>query len=393
VKERKFDTIALHGAFEGIKPDSVTVPIYQSVAYPFDTVQAGADAYAATEDGGFCYGRWDNPTVDIFEKRIAMMEGGDAALATSSGMAAIMLLSHHLCQAGDEITASNRVYGGTFVLFEAGLAKMGVKVNWVTDPSDLGAWEAAITDKTKFVFVESPSNPALHVADLPKLAELVHAKNLPLVADNTICTPALQKPLDLGADIIIHSATKYLSGNATSISGVIIGDKQLIYDLRKGPMRYMGPAISPFNAWLLLMSMETLSLRMERHSSNALALAKFLETHPKVASVNYPGLESHPDHELAKKQMTACSSLLSFIIKGGFDEAVTIIDGLKLWIHATHLGTSRTLVTHPASTTHVSLGPEELEKAGIPANLIRCSAGLEDVEDIIADIDQALAAI
>jgi len=287
VKDRKFDTIALHGAFDGMKPATIAVPIYQSVAYPFDTVQEGADAYAATENGGFCYGRWDNPTVDIFEKRIAMLEGGDAALATSSGMAAIMLISHHLCQSGDEIVCSNRVYGGTFVLFEAGLAKMGVKVNWVTDPSDLGTWEATITDKTKFVFVESPSNPALHVADLKALADLAHSKDLPLIVDNTIW---------MGADIIIHSATKYLSGNATSISGVIIGNKQLIYDLRKGPMRYMGPSLSPFNAWLLLMSMETLSLRMERHSSNALALARFLETHPKVASVNYPGLESHPDH-------------------------------------------------------------------------------------------------
>lgn len=393
MKERKFDTIALHGAFEGIKPGTVAVPIYQSVAYPFDSVQQGADAYAASKEGLYCYGRWDNPTVDIFEKRIAMMEGGEAALATSSGMAAIMLISHHLCQSGDEIVCSNRVYGGTFVLFESGLAKMGIKVNWVTDPSDLGTWEAAITDKTKFVFVESPSNPALHVADLQALADLAHSKNLPLIVDNTICTPALQKPLELGADIIIHSATKYLSGNATSISGVIIGGKELIYDLRKGPMRYMGPALSPFNAWLLLMSMETLSLRMERHSANALALAKFLEAHPKVASVNFPGLESHPDHELAGRQMKACSSLLSFIIKGDFEDAVKIIDGLKLWIHATHLGTSRTLVTHPASTTHVSLGPEELEKAGIPPNLIRCSAGLEDLEDIIHDIDQALGAI
>jgi O-acetylhomoserine/O-acetylserine sulfhydrylase-like pyridoxal-dependent enzyme len=393
MKNWKFDTIALHGAFEGVKPNTMAVPIYQSVAYPFDDVQQGADAYAAVKDGLFCYGRWDNPTVDIFEKRIAMLEGGDSAMATSSGMAAIHLITHHLCSLGDEIVSSNRVYGGTFVLFEAGLAKMGIKVHWITDPTDLAAWEKAITPKTKFLFVESPSNPSLSVADIPALAQIAHARKLPLIADNTICTPALQKPLALGADIIVHSASKYLAGNATSLSGVVVGSKSLIHDLRKGAMRYLGPALSPFNAWLLLQSMETLSLRMTRHSSNALALAAYLEKHPKIASVNYPGLESHKGFRLAKTQMKACSSLLSFVLKGGYDDAVKIINSLGLWVHATHLGASRTIVTHPASTTHVALGPEELAKAGIPANMIRVSVGLEDPEDIIQDIDQALARI
>jgi len=391
MKKWKFDTIALHGAFQGVKPNTMTVPIYQSLAYPFDNVQQGADAYAAVKEGLFCYGRWDNPTVDIFEKRIAMLEGGEAALATSSGMAAIHLITHHLCTQGDEIVSSNRVYGGTFVLYEAGLAKTGIKVHWITEPTNLPAWEKAITPKTKFLYVESPSNPALSVADIRALAELAHSRKIPLIVDNTICTPALQKPFDMGADIIIHSASKYLSGNATSLSGVVIGSKKLIDDLRKGPMRYLGPALSPFNAWLLLLSMETLSLRMERHSANALALARFLEAHAKIASVNYPGLESHNGYHLAKKQMKGCSSLLSFILKGTFDDAVKIIENLGLWVHATHLGASRTIVTHPASTTHVSLGPEELKKAGIPANMIRVSVGLEDQEDIIHDIDQALA--
>ncbi|MHC4779956.1 MAG: O-acetylhomoserine aminocarboxypropyltransferase/cysteine synthase family protein [Planctomycetota bacterium] len=393
MKKWNFDTIALHGAFEGVKPNTVVVPIYQSVAYPFDDVQQGADAYAAAKEGLFCYARWDNPTTDIFEKRIAQMEGGEAALATSSGMAAIHLIAHHYCSAGDDIVSSNRVYGGTFVLFDTGLAKMGVKVNWITDPNDLDAWEKAITDKTKFLYVESPSNPSLSVADIPALAQLAHSRNLPLIVDGTICTPALQQPFELGADVVVHSVTKYLSGNATSLSGVIVGSEQLIHDLRKAPMRYLGPSISPFNAWLILMSMETLSLRMEKHSANALALAKYLEGHDKVASVNYPGLESHPHHELAMRQMKGCSSLLSFILKGGYEDAVKIINSLGLWVHATHLGTSKTIVTHPASTTHVSLGEEELKKAGIPANLIRVSVGLEDEEDIIADIEQALAKI
>jgi O-acetylhomoserine/O-acetylserine sulfhydrylase-like pyridoxal-dependent enzyme len=376
----KFDTVALHGSFDDLKIGSVVPPIFQSVAYPFENPQQGADAYAAVRDGLFCYGRWDNPTVDIFEKRIAALEGGEAAMATSSGMSAIHLIAHHLSKAGDEIVSSNRVYGGTFVLFDVGFARMGVKVRWITDPND----------KTRFLYVETPSNPSLSVADIPALAKIAHARSLPLIVDNTICTPALQKPLALGADIVVHSATKYLSGNATSLSGVVVGSKALVRDLRKGPMRYLGPALSPFNAWLLLLSMETLSLRMEKHSSNAMALAKFLEAHPKVESVNYPGLESHPCHALAMKQMKACSSLLSFIIKGSYDDAVGIIERLNLWVFATHLGTSRTIVTHPASTTHVSLGPEELKKAGIPANLIRVSVGLEDPEDLVGDIAQSL---
>jgi O-acetylhomoserine/O-acetylserine sulfhydrylase-like pyridoxal-dependent enzyme len=393
MKRWKFDTMALHGALEGMKPNTVSVPLYQSLAYPFDDVQHGADAYADAREGLFCYGRWDNPTVQVFEKRIAMLEGGEAAIATSSGMAAILLMAHHFCKVGDEIVSSNRVYGGTFVLFEAGLEKMGVKVRWITDPNDLASWKKAITKKTRFLYVESPSNPSLSVADIRALADIAHSKKLPLVVDNTICTPALQKPFAMGADVIVHSASKYLSGNATSLSGVVVGKKDLIRALRKGPMRYLGPALSPFNAWLLILSMETLSLRMDRHSSNAMALATYLEKHPKVKSVNYPGLKSHPCHELAKKQMKAYSSLLSFVVKGKFEDAVKIINTLELWVHATHLGTSRTIVTHPASTTHVALGPTELKRAGIPPTMIRVSVGLEDPIDIIADIERALAKI
>jgi O-acetylhomoserine/O-acetylserine sulfhydrylase-like pyridoxal-dependent enzyme len=393
MKEWKFDTIALHGAYDDIEGNSIVVPLHQSVAYPFENVQQGADAYAAAREGLFCYGRWDNPTVDVFERRIAMLEGGGAAMATSSGMSAIMLISHHLCQSGDEIVSSNRVYGGTFVLFDAGLSKMGIKVHWVNKPSDIDSWEQAITRNTKFLYVESPSNPSLHVADIAALAKLAHSKNIPLIVDNTISTPALQNPLQMGADILVHSTTKFISGNATNLGGCIIGTKEIIDDIRKSSMRYMGPCMSPFNAWLLLMSLETLSLRMEKHSSNALALAEFLETHPKVTSVNYPGLQNHPNFELAMKQLKACSALMSFIVDGTYEDAVKIMESLNLCIHATHLGTSKTLITHPASTTHVSLGEEELRKAGIPPNMIRISVGLEDPADIINDIDQALAVL
>jgi O-acetylhomoserine/O-acetylserine sulfhydrylase-like pyridoxal-dependent enzyme len=390
MRERGFETKAIHEGQDNFTPGSMSVPIYQSVAYPYADAREAAEIFRG-EKPGYTYGRWDNPTVEVFEKRMAALEGGEAALATASGMAAIFLVTHQLVQAGDEIVCSNRVYGGTFGLFETGLPRMGAKVHWVTQPESLDAWKAAITPKTKFLFVESPSNPGLFIADLRPLADLAHAHGLPLIVDNTICTPALQRPIEMGADIIVHSTTKYISGNASALGGIVIGTKALIEDgIRKGPIRYLGPSMAPFNAWLMLNSLEHLSLRMERHCQNALALATWLEKHPRVVSVNYPGLTSSPYHKLVKPQMTGCSSLLSFVIKGDYDAAVKVIDGLEMWTHATHLGTCKTIVTHPASTTHSAMGVEEMKKAGIPPTMIRVSVGLENEADIIADIDQAL---
>ena len=231
------------------------------------------------------------------------------------------------------------------------------------------------------------------MGDIPALAALAKKHGVPLIVDNTICTPALQRPIELGATLVVHSATKYISGNASSLSGVVCGPQAIIDGIRRGCMRYLGPSLSPFHAWLNLNSLETLSLRMERHSHNALAVARFLERNPAVRTVNYPGLESNPFHAVGLKQMTGFSSLLSFEIKGTYDDAVRIIDGIKLLRHATHLGTAKTIVTHPASTTHAAMGPEELKKAGIPPTLIRISVGLEAEEDIIADLEQALAAV
>lgn len=392
MQKRGFDTRAIHEGHKDFHPDSMSVPIYQSVAYPFEDAREAAAIFAG-EKPGYTYGRWDNPTVEVFERRMAALEGADAAIATSSGMAAIFMLGHHLAEAGDEMVVSNRVYGGTFGLFDAGFKRMGVKANWVTSPQSLDAWAAAITTRTKFLFVESPSNPSLFVADLRGLSKLAQMKRIPLIVDNTIGTPALQLPKELGADVIVHSTTKYICGNASSLGGVIIGSKELIEGIRKGPMRYLGPSMSPFNAWLNLNSLETLSLRMERHCRNAVALANFLESHARVESVNYPGLRSNPFYEIARSQMKGCSSLMSFEIKGTYEDAVRVIDSLELWTHATHLGTCKTIVTHPASTTHSGMGPEELKKAGIPPTLIRVSVGLEDQDDIIADVDQALAQI
>jgi O-acetylhomoserine/O-acetylserine sulfhydrylase-like pyridoxal-dependent enzyme len=274
---------------------------------------------------------------------MAALEHTEGAIAAASGMSAILLLTHHFVGAGDEVVSSNRVYGGTFGLFNVGLPKMGAKVNWVTQPESLEAWEAAITPKTKFLFVESPSNPGLFIADLPALARLAKSKNIPLVVDNTICTPALQQPILLGADIVVHSTTKYISGNATSLGGIVCGPRSVVEGIRQNGIRYLGPAMAPFNAWLSLNGLETLALRMERHCENAQAVAEFLEKHPKVNFVNYPGLISNPYNKLIKPQMKGCSSLLSFELNGSYEDATFFIDAVKVFIHATHLGTAKSI--------------------------------------------------
>lgn len=390
MKAKSFDTLALHAGHENFDPDSMVTPIYQSVAYPYADAREASEIFDGSK-AGFTYGRWDNPTVQVFEKRMAALELTDTAIGTSSGMAAIMLLCHTLMNTGDDIVSSNRVYGGTFSLFEVGLKKMGCNVNWVTNPDNIDEWEKAITPKTRFIFVESPSNPSLHISDIKKLSELAKSKNLPLVVDNTVTSPALQQPVALGADFIVHSTTKYISGNATSLGGVICGPEEIIEGkIRKGTLRYMGPSISPFNAWLNIMGLETLSLRMDKHCSNALAVAEFFEGHPLVESVNYPGLKSNPYFDLVKPQMKGCSSLLSVVLKGDYDTAVRFIDSLNIFIHATHLGTCKSIVTHPASTTHSAMGEEEMRKAGISPSMVRFSVGIESEDDLICDLAQAL---
>ncbi len=390
MNSKSFDTLALHAGHENFNPDSMVTPIFQSVAYPYADAKEAAEIFDGTKPG-FTYGRWDNPTVQVFEKRMAALELTESAIGTSSGMAAIMLLCHTLMNPGDDVVSSNRVYGGTFSLYEVGLKKMGCNVNWVTNPENIDEWEKAITPKTRFIFVESPSNPSLYIGDIRKLADLAKSKGLPLVVDNTVASPALQQPVALGADLIIHSTTKYISGNATSLGGVICGPNSIIEEkIRQSSMRYMGPSISPFNAWLNIIGLETLSLRMDRHCSNAMAVAEFFEQHPLVESVNYPGLKSNPYHELVEPQMKGCSSLLSIVLKGDYDTAVRFIDSLKIFIHATHLGTCKSIVTHPASTTHSAMGEEEMKKAGISPAMVRFSVGIESEDDLICDLAQAL---
>jgi O-acetylhomoserine/O-acetylserine sulfhydrylase-like pyridoxal-dependent enzyme len=391
----RFDTVSVKGGYEWdeqLRYRTMAPPIIQSAVFPYESAQWAADLYSYKIEG-FAYGRINNPTNDIFEKRMAMLEGAEAGLGTASGMAAVFMVAHHLVEAGEEITSSIRVYGGTQQLFAESMPRMGVKTNWVEEPDKIECWEKRITPKTKLLHVESPSNPNLFVADLPAIAELAKVKGLPLMVDNTICTPALMRPIEFGADIVIHSATKYISGNATSLSGVIVGKKEFIDHVRHGGYRNMGPSIAPFNSWLCLLGLDSLSIRMKRHSDNAMAVAKFLEKHPKIESVSYPGLPSHPQHAAAKKTMSACSSMMSFNVKGGLEPTRKVIDNLSIAVHTTHLGSSQTVAIQPAATTHWQLGPEERERAGVPDNLIRYSAGLEDPEDLMEDLDRALAAV
>ncbi len=391
----RFDTIAVKGGYdreEQLRYRTMAPPIIQSAVYPYESAEWAADLYSYKIEG-FAYGRINNPTNDIFEKRMAMLEGAEAGLATASGMAAVFMVAHHLVQAGEEITSSGRIYGGTFELFNSSMPRMGIKTNWVMEPDKIESWEKAITPWTKLLHVESPSNPNLFVADIPVIAELARAKGIPLMVDSTICTPALMRPIEMGADIVVHSATKYISGNSTSLSGVIVGRKEFVDHVRRFGYRNMGPTISPFNSWLCLLGLESLSLRMKKHSDNAMAIAQFLEKHPKIEEVSYPGLPSHPQHEAAKKTMRGYSSMMSFNIKGGLEATRTFIDNLSIAVHTGHLGSSQTMAIQPAATTHSQMGPEERAKAGIPDNMVRYSAGLEDPEDLIEDIDGALAAV
>lgn len=391
MKGSKFKTKALHAGYTPHEPDfSRAVPLYQSVAHMFRDTKHAARLFEAKEEG-FIYSRMNNPTVDIFEKRMAVLEGAEAGLATSSGMSAIFMVAAHLASAGDEIVSSDRVYGGTFHLFHDTLPRFGMKVRFVRNPHDLESWQEGITRKTKFIFVETPSNPKGEVFDISALADLAHKNKLPLVVDSTIGTPVLQQPIKLGADIVVHSATKYICGNGTALGGIILGKKKLLDEIRCGVYRDIGPAMAPFNAWLFILGLETLALRMPAHSENALKVAEFLEKHPSVKKVYYPGLRSSPFKKLVDSQMRGeASSLMAFEVKGERSNGAKFIESLTLISHLANLGDNKTLAIHPASTTHQQLSREALQDTGISESMIRMSIGLEDTDDIIDDIKQAL---
>lgn len=422
----QLETIAIHG---GYSPEpttkAVAVPIYQTTSYAFDSTQHGADLFDLKVPGNI-YTRMMNPTTAVLEERVAAMEGGVAALAVASGMSAITYTVQTLCEAGDNIVTTSRLYGGTYNLFAHTLPRQGIEVRFGPH-DDIEALAALIDDKTKLVFCESIGNPAANVVDFGRLAEAAHAKGVPLVVDNTVPSPYLCRPIEHGADIVVHALTKYMGGHGNSIAGIIVdsgkfdwqaqaarfpllntpdasyhgvtytkdfGAAAFIARARVVPLRNMGAALSPFNAFMVLQGIETLGLRMERHGANALAVARHLQAHPQVTWVNYPGLPESPDHQLAQKYMRDgnASGILTFGIQGGREAGARFIDALKLIIRLVNIGDTRSLACHPATTTHRQLNEAELKAAGVSADMVRLSVGIEHIDDILADIDQALAA-
>ena len=389
--ELHFDTKALHAGYDYGGDGGLFPPIHMGVAYPFESGES-AQQICAGELPGYTYARTINPTNAVLEQRLAALEGGEACLATASGLAAIFLAVLGLLQEpGDEFVTSNRLYGNTRNQFEVSLRLMGFSARYVDRPNDLSAWQAAIGAGTRFLFVETPSNPDLFVADVPALVHLARANGLSLVVDSTLASPAVLRPLEQGADVVVHSTTKYLAGHSAALGGALVGRSDFIEPLRAGHHHYLGPTMSAFNAWLTILGIETLAVRMPRAIASAQRVAEFLAGHPSVPAVNYPGLPSHPQYQIARDQLGGGgTSLLSFVVQGGTEGAWRVIDSMQVAVQATQLGSNQTVVVHPATTTHGSLAPDVRLSAGIPDGLIRYSVGLEDPDDLIADLEQAL---
>jgi O-acetylhomoserine (thiol)-lyase len=420
-KNYRLETLGVHG---GLKPDPVTgaraVPIYQNNAYQFQSTEHAANLFALKETG-YIYTRIHNPTVTVFEERVALLEGGVGALAVASGMAAISLAILNIAQAGDEIVSASTLYGGTYNLFVNTLPKYGINVKLV-DPDDPENFAAAITNKTKAIFAETIGNPSLRVLDIEKVAEIAHAHGIPLIIDNTFATPYLCRPIEHGADIVIHSATKWLLGNGTTLGGIIVdGGKfdwnsskfpgftepdpsyhNLVYSEALGAIAYiikarvqllrdLGPSLSPQNAFQFTLGLETLHVRMKEHISNTIELISYLEQHPAVEWITYPGHKNHPDYELSQKYLPkGAGSVVIFGIKGGRETGAKLINSLELWAHVANVGDAKSLIIHPASTTHQQLDAEGLVASGVTEDLIRLSVGIENVEDLIEDLEQGI---
>jgi O-succinylhomoserine sulfhydrylase len=362
--------------------------LFLTSSYVFENAAQAAAGFAGTGDG-FVYSRYTNPTVTMMQDRLAALEGAQACVATASGMSAILATAMVLLKAGDHIVSSNAIFGATVQLFSVLLPKFGVETTFVP-PTRIDEWQRAVRPNTRLLFLESPSNPLGEVADINAIAGVARNAGATLAVDNCLCTPALQRPLALGADLVIHSATKYLDGQGRVLGGAIAGAKGPVLDGLVGFLRTAGPTISPFNAWVILKGMETLEIRMHAQSERALAVAQWLERHPRVARVYYPGLSSHPQHALAKRQQRAGGAIVSFDVKGGKDAAWKVIDATKLISITGNLGDVKTTITHPASTTHGRLTPEARAAAGIGDGLIRLAVGLEGVEDLKADLARGL---
>jgi O-acetylhomoserine (thiol)-lyase len=422
-KNYRIETLSVHG---GLKPDPVTgaraVPIYQNNAYQFKNTEHAANLFGLKESG-YIYTRITNPTTAVFEERVALLEGGVGALAVASGMAAITLAIMNIAEAGDEIVAASNLYGGTYNLFAVTLPKYGIQVKFV-DPENPENFRAAITDKTKAVFGETIGNPSLKVLDIEAVANIAHEAGLPLIIDNTFASPYLCRPIEFGADVVVHSATKWLLGNGTTTGGIIVDSGKFDWNSPKFPgltepdesyhglsyandvgaaayitkarvqlLRDMGPALSPINAFQFVLGLETLHVRMKEHVANAVKVADYLESHPAVSWVLYPGQEDNPDKELVKKYLPkGAGSMIVFGIKGGREAGAKLIDNIELWAHVANVGDAKSLIIHPASTTHQQLDAAGLKAAGVSEDLIRLSVGIENVEDLIDDLEQAIQA-
>ncbi|MCF6282902.1 MAG: O-succinylhomoserine sulfhydrylase [Candidatus Polarisedimenticolaceae bacterium] len=362
--------------------------IFATSSYVFESAADAAAIFAGDKPGNI-YSRFTNPTVRTFEERLAALEGGECCVATASGMAAILATCIALLKSGDHILASQSLFGSTTVLFNKYLTKFGIKISYLPG-SDEQAWQQGVKPNTRILFIETPSNPQVEVIDIAAMADLAHAHDAVLVVDNCFCTPVLQRPLDLGADIVIHSATKYLDGQGRCIGGAVVGDKKLVGEEVLGVIRTAGPSMSPFNAWVFLKGLETLDLRMKAHSSSAHTLAIWLESHPAIERVYYPSLKSHPQHALAMRQQKAGGGIVTFDVKGGQPAAWSVMDATQILSITANLGDTKSTITHPASTTHGRLTPEERSQANISDGMLRISVGLEDIEDIKRDLSRGL---
>jgi len=383
-----FDTLAIRSGQRRSSELEHNEAIFTTSSFVFENAAQAAARFAGDEPGNI-YSRFTNPTTQAFERRLAAMEGGEACIATASGMAAITSLCIAMLRAGDHIVSSRSIFGTTTTLFDKYLPRFGIETSFV-DLTDLEDWKQSIRTNTRLLFLETPSNPLSEIADIRQLADLAHENNCMLVVDNCFCTPALQRPLELGADIIVHSATKYLDGQGRIVGGAIVGPNPLVNEDIFGVIRSTGPSMSPFNAWVALKGLETLNLRMNAHSQNAIQLARFLQQHPRVERVFHPGLETHPQHELAKSQQYGFGGVVSFVVAGGRESAWKIIDSTELLSITANLGDVKTTITHPATTTHGRVSDELKARTGIEEGLIRIAVGLESIDDIIADLARGL---
>jgi O-succinylhomoserine sulfhydrylase len=386
--EYSLETQAIRAGHRRTHEDEHSMPIFATSSYVFGSAEEAALRFTGQKAGNI-YSRFTNPTVNAFQERLALMEKGERCLAFASGMAAIMAVGMGLLKAGDHVVCSRSVFGNTVLMFQNYFGKFGVETDFV-ELTDLSAWESAIKPNTRFLFLETPSNPLIEIADIERIAAIAHNHGCLLVVDNVFCTPVLQKPLTLGADIVVHSATKYIDGQGRCVGGAVVASEELIEKHIYPYLRTGGSTMSPFNAWVFLSGLETLAVRMKAHCDNAFELAKWLEQQPAVAKVHYPGLASHAQHELAKRQQAHFGAVVSFELNGGKDQAWRLIDSTQMLSITANLGDVKTTITHPASTTHGRLTPEVRAVAGIKDGLVRVSVGLENIDDIKNDLSRGL---